>query len=112
MNSPDFTKPVDVLAFLTSEFGVCGCSEEDKVSEEIKKFLVWASKEDRPNFETLYNNDGVYYLIASTMDRLGLIDHGISIRVPFITQKGKDFLAGLELDFANATGEAYDGCTY
>jgi hypothetical protein len=121
--TPDFDKPVDILAFIHQSFGICGCSELAVIIEELKLILDWAGTEMsfRPAYNSLYttalftSRDGIFYLIAGMVDKAKLIEHGTAIRCPWLTDTGKAFLAGLNKytveQIDEAKGEAYDGCT-
>ena len=113
---PDFTKPNDVYAFLQNEFGMCGCFETELVVEALKDFLVWCGSDciNRPRYSELFGaNQGVFYLISGICDRADLIEHGIAIRHPWLTENGKLFLSALSNfsieQLEHTEGEAYDG---
>lgn len=119
MNKPDFTKPVDILAFFYNEFGACGCSELYTMIDVIRDLLEWLNSDidTRPRYDTLFNgNVGVYYLLAGKLDCLEFSGHGTSIRVAWLTEKGRKFLSALnrfsneEIEFAS--GDAYDDLYY
>jgi len=116
--TPDFDKPLDLLAFIYNSFGICGCSQFDVIVNELKRFLTWAGApmENRSLYITLYPRDGIFYLIAGMLDRAKLIEHGTAVRHPWLTDTGKAFLAGLNKyaveQIDEAKGDAYDGCTY
>ena len=116
---PDFTKPVDIQAFLYNEFGACGCSDLEAMINVVKCLLEWMSENimERQGYEKLFNgNEGVFYLLAGRLDSLGLSEHGTSIRCAWLTEKGKEFLSALQTITAeqieNCEGEAYDGISY
>ena len=116
---PDFSKPVDLLAFIYNEFYACGCSEIDKMVDEIKYVLKWSSEDikKRINFDSLYpGRDGIFYLVAALLDKNDFIEHGTSIRGSLITKEGKEFLGAIEKisvdEMEREGGVAYDGCFY
>lgn len=119
MNKPDFTKPVDILAFFYNEFGACGCSEVDTMIDVIRDLLEWLDSDidTRPKYNTLFNgNVGVYYLLAGKLEYLEFSGHGFSIRVAWLTEEGQEFLSALK-NFSNeeieyACGGAYDDAYY
>jgi len=110
----DLTKQVDVLALLR-KYCCCGCSEDDLVAKELIKVLEWAKEdcEKRERYDKLYENDGVFYIIAGFLDNRYMIEHGTSIRCSWITEDGKILLETLKnIDWGNIKGVAYDGCFY
>lgn len=117
--TPDFNKPIDILAYFYNEFNACGCSEIEEMLSEAKRFLTWASNDisTRPNYQTLYpGSPGAFYLIAGIFDNAGMIEHGTSIRCAWIEEKGKKLLSALYRftieEIGEANGTAYDGCDY
>lgn len=117
-NFPDTLTPLNLKAYLTIAFNICGCTEFDLVLAEIKSLLQWHnSGSDRPSYETLFaGNAGVFYLLAGYLDQLRLCEHGTAIRHPWLTEDGKRLLTALEQitveEIENAKGEAYDGLWY
>ena len=83
--------------FLYEHFFWCGCFESDSAIDEILKILKWASADfaSKCDYDELFNSKGVYYLIIGICDKAGLVDHGISCRCAFITDKGKDVLTSI-----------------
>ena len=83
---------------------------------EIKRFLGWAGKMWEERYDNMYERNGIYYLIAGMCDRAVLIEHGTSIRFPWLTEKGKCLLEALtkfsQHEIASSYGKAYDGCEY
>ena len=119
MIKPDFTKPVDILAFFYNEFCACGCSEVDTMIDVIRDLLEWLDSDisTRLKYDTLFNgNVGVYYLLTGKLDHLKFTEHGFSIRVAWLTEEGQEFLNALrkfsndEIEFSS--GGAYDDLYY
>lgn len=116
---PNFTNPVDIVAFFYNEFGACECSDLEAMINVVKDLLEWMSEDivERQDYEKLFNgNEGVFYLLAGRLDSLGFSEHGTSIRCAWLTEKGKEFLNALKTVTAeqieNCEGEAYDGLSY
>lgn len=80
------------------ELDLCGCTEISEVVPVIINILSWCGRdiENRLSYKTLFNNEGIYYLVMSLLDNEGLIEHGTSIRHPFLTEKGQKLLNELE----------------
>ena len=120
IREPDFNKPVNIHAFFSNHFGMCGCSEFEPMQRLIIKLLEWhgADMGNRPKWDTLFNgNTGVFYIIAGIMTEADLIEHGGSIRCGWLTDKGKLLLANLKKFTAEEIEDcapeiAYDGLTY
>jgi hypothetical protein len=112
MREPNFNKPEDIAAFLGNELGLCGCTDEEPYLKALIRLLEWHNNKD-VGFESLYFDDGVYYLLAGMIDRAGLSEHGSSIRAPFLSTKGRELLKGLKTitieELRHTEKEAYDG---
>jgi len=116
-NQPDFTKPIDVKAFFYNKFGACGCSEIDLMINVIRDLLEWMDTPDHSFYNTLFNGStGVYYILIGLFDNLGLCEHGIAIRYPWLTEKGRELLKALQTIAAEqidkSEGKAYNGLYY
>jgi hypothetical protein len=116
---PDDLTPLNLNAYLTNAFAVCGCAEKESVIVEIVSLLEWhkGSVNHRAGYQSLYNgNVGVFYLLAGWFDALGLSEHGTGIRYPWLTPDGERLLAALKshtvTEIESASGEAYDGLWY
>lgn len=89
-------RAIDVKALFYNEFGACGCSDIEDMIRVIKMLLEWASSSSAPRkYDTLFNDDGVFYLLAGRLDSMGFIEHGVSIRFSWITDKGTSLLNAL-----------------
>ncbi len=117
---PSDLTPLNFKAWSVHALGVCGCADTGSIYEEVQAFLQWCNdwlnERSQETYETLYPRVGLYYLMAGILDTLDLIDHGTSIRWPFLTDDGKRLLSFLQASdeevIENASGEAYDGCYY
>jgi len=115
---PDFTKLVDIQAFIYEELFFCGCHEEGEVLDTLRKYLEWCGAgSERPNFDEFYKGKiGAFYLISGLLDRAGLVEHGVSVRVPFLSSEGEAFLKALQThtpeQIMEAEGVAYSGLEY
>lgn len=118
MRQPDFSSPVDIEAYFYNNFGACGCSELETMINVVRDLLSWAtSTKERKSYDTLFDNPGVFYLLAGRLDSLELIEHGTSIRHPWITDKGALLLRALQTITPeqienHPEAEAYDGAWY
>ena len=116
-SKPDFTKPIDLLAYFYEELGACGCSDLEAMITVVRSLLAWIDDKNKPGFESLFSGStGVYYLLVGRLDALGLCDHGFTIRFPFLTESGRALLNALNTVDAqtieDASGEAYSGFWY
>lgn len=115
---PDFTKAIDVKAFLYDELGFCGCMELDEVISALKTLLSWAnSMESRLGYEEFCKGEiGSFYLLMGLLDHADLIEHGSSIRHPWLTDDGERLLTALNKfsvgDIESVEGEGYNGTFY
>jgi hypothetical protein len=118
-DEPDFTNTVDVQAFFYNELGACGCSELEEMIIVVGDLLAWIDTDKNPGnrYNTLFNgNVGVYYTLLGLLDKADLCEHGVSIRYPYLTDKGERLLKVLQTmspsEITSAEGSAYDGAYY
>ena len=76
-------------------FRVCSCADTEAVAKTLIRVLEFAS-DNVGQYHKLFDDDGAYYLIAGQLERNDLIEHGVSIRCAWITEKGKEFLTKLK----------------
>lgn len=50
---PDFTKPIDLLAYFYEELGACGCSDLEAMITVVRSLLAWIDDKSKPGFESL-----------------------------------------------------------
>lgn len=100
-----------VMSLLTDGFGICGCVELDEVHASLLRLLEWHEREsdDRPSFDELYPESGVFYLLSARLEALHLTEHGGSARHGWITEDGRRLLTALRRYGPDEIGEAkYD----
>lgn len=74
---------VNLRAYLGHAFGLCGCSELDAVHATLLRLLEWHANKDKPMYDTLYSEPGVFYILAGLLEsldyrsRLDLPDDGV-----------------------------------
>ena len=77
---------------------ICQCGAPVPASELLHEFLKavdrGASLEDIQRYCNI--NKASVYLIAYLLDDLNLIEHGISVRCPFLTKRGELLLEALQ----------------
>lgn len=120
---PKDLTPLNIYAWLSNVGFSCGCSDLVAIIETLKHLLEWTARKDRypdpkGGFEHVFpGNEGIYYILASVIDDLGLSEHGTSVRCPWLTKDGERLLEALrkykpeEIDEV-PLGEAYDGISY
>lgn len=113
---PELT-PVNIKCYLEHAFGACGCWEYENFLRTLYEILVWHENKEKCPYSDLFMGDkGVFYFIAGQLDRLGLAEHGTSIRYSWLTPEGERFLSGLRAtnghEILNAEGPAWDGVHY
>jgi hypothetical protein len=113
---PTDLTPLNLKAYFYNAFNACGCSELDEMHASVVRLLSWSHPDWTPSYESLYNESGVYYLLAGLLHSLSLAEHGTSIRCMWLTDDGKRLLEALQSttvdQIYNAEGEAYDGLYY
>lgn len=80
---------------LEDELQFCGCVETEAIISIIVKLMQdFENKIDYKHRSLSFDSDAaLYYLIVDKLEHLDFIEHGTSIRFPWLTQKGKDWLA-------------------
>lgn len=91
-----FNEPIDIQKFLYTELGFCGCTEFRPAILRLIELLKWVKQKNEIRYDKLYNSAGIYYLLVHSLDQVGLIEHGVSIRFPWLTDKGEELLAALQ----------------
>jgi hypothetical protein len=115
---PEDLTPLNIQAYFYHALGACGCGELDEMIDSVRRLLEWAGTDmsDRAEYNTLYSEVGVYYLLVGRLDVLLLLEHGTSIRYPWLTKRGKRLLAALQTtpteEILEASGTAYNGIDY
>ena len=116
---PEDLTPLNIRAWLSNVGFLCGCSEEDELLQALQRILDWhdSPMDRRVAYHDVYpGNVGAFYLVAATIDELGLAEHGGSIRNPWLTPDGARLAAAIRSTtyraIADANGEAYDGLSY
>lgn len=91
-----FGTPIKVQRFLYDKLGFCGCTEFRPAILRLVELLKWVKQRDNIQYDKLYNSAGIYYLLIHPLEQADLIDHGVSIRVPWLTDKGEELLVALQ----------------
>jgi len=118
MDLPDEFTPINLKAYLFQAFGVCVCTEFGPIIKELRKLLEWHAEDilERPSYDTLYEDTGTFYLLASQLSDLSLTEHGASIRCAWLTPYGERLLKALRETTAeelrSASGRSYTGFHY
>lgn len=105
---PADLSPVNLRVWMQDAFGLCGCSELARCVVELRGLLEWcgAKPKERGGWEDLYKPEAVFYFMVGALDRLGLAEHGVAVRHPFLTPEGKRLLEALRATTGEAIAEA------
>jgi hypothetical protein len=118
---PEELTPINLLAFFEGGMNFCGCYEFQPAIKEIQRILEWCASdiETRQKYTELYPDVGVFYLMMALLDSgdgMDLIEHGCSVRYPWLTADGSRLLEALKIhpvpEIQAAQGTAYDGFDY
>lgn len=118
---PEDLSPLNLQAYFFNAFGACGCSEIDEMHAALLRLMEWHDTRENPGhdrepYTAIYPEIGLFYLMAGMLRRLGLSEHGVAIRCPWLTQDGERLLDAMRRITPEAmdaaSGEAYDGCHY
>lgn len=95
----------DVQEILYNELGFCGCIGVEPL-EKIYKCLLWANREDDQEPRVILFNDfvteifqgdlGSAYCVLMLLENAYLLEHGVSIRGAWLTEKGLHFFTILQ----------------
>lgn len=95
---------VEDLEKLTDELPFCGCGGPDdqlRLLRDLLKLGNYSDNEEAINQLFQENLELVYQFYFGTMDHVGLLTHGISIRGAWLTEKGLAFLLTTDADIEN-----------
>ena len=125
LREPDFSKPVDVYAFLYISINITGINLENEnkqitsIINVLKELLLWFK--NKKNIETIprYKEIGIFFILLGILEKNKLVDFFVNNEpVYIITEKGNSFLNALiKFDFDRDYGlikdrVAYDGKIY
>ena len=79
---------------LIHELGICGCGRPEEAYKAVHEMLKSFKNYDR---KTINLDDPHRLFMAYTLDHLEFIDHGSSIYAAWLTDKGEELLAALDI---------------
>lgn len=79
---------------LIHELGICGCGCPEEAYEAVHKMLKMFKNYDR---NTINLDEPHRLFMAYTLDNLEFLEHGSSIYAAWLTDKGNDLLAALDI---------------
>lgn len=85
----NFTKANDLI----HELGICGCGNPEEAYEAVHEMLKRVK--DRSNI--IEPDEPHVLFMAYTLDRLEFLEHGSSIYAAWLTDKGNELLAALDI---------------
>lgn len=104
------------LEEIVNELGICGCGNPELAYKAVHEMLKRSSSKEESTITCAMDNDDAslpyIYFMAYTLDTLGFLEHGSSIRCSWLTEKGEDLLKALDVlekydyDFENALNAA------
>lgn len=88
----------NIERILSDKFGDCVCSETEILINDLIILLEHLSVdiEQRMHYSKLFKELGYYYVLTGILNDIEMIEHGTSIRFPWLTEKGKVFLNDLK----------------
>lgn len=83
-----------ILSEITNDLGICRCGSPADAYEAVHKLLLALQKSSSPlkdwgDWYSLVDNDPYALVLAYTLDGMGYIEHGTSVRHPWLTNKGR-----------------------
>ena len=85
----NYTKAADLI----HELGICGCGCPEEAYKAVHEMLV--RTKDRGNI--IEPDEPHVLFMAYTLDSLEFLEHGTSIYSAWLTDKGKELLAALDI---------------
>ena len=82
-----------ILSEIANDLGICGCGSPADAYEAVHKLLLALQKSSSPTTEwadwyNLVDNNPYALILAYLLDNKEYIEHGTSIRHPWLTSKG------------------------
>ena len=91
---------------ITSDLGICGCGSPEEAYEAIHKLLLTLQAKNWDEWLKSIDNDIYALIVVYVLDGNGYLEHGTSIRHPWLTIKGEQLLEAL--DTLKVYGYDYD----
>lgn len=77
---------------LIHELGICGCGRPEEAYKAVHEMLKRSE-----TYNAIEPDEPHVLFMAYTLDNLGFLEHGSSIYSAWLTDKGKDLLAALDI---------------
>ena len=89
-----------ILSEIRDDLGICGCGSPSEAYEAVHKLLLALQKSSKPtrdwgDWHDLIDNNPYALILAYLLDNEEYIEHGTSIRHPWLTDKGLKLIEAL-----------------
>ena len=89
-----------ILSEIRGDLGICGCGSPSEAYEAVHKLLLALQKSSKPtrdwgDWHDLIDNNPYALILAYLLDNEEYIEHGTSIRHPWLTAKGIKLIEAL-----------------
>lgn len=89
-----------ILSEIRGDLGICGCGSPSEAYEAVHKLLLALQKSSKPSrdwgdWHDLIDNNPYALILAYLLDNEEYIEHGTSIRHPWLTAKGIKLIEAL-----------------
>ena len=89
-----------ILSEIRGDLGICGCGSPSEAYEAVHKLLLALQKSSKPSrdwgdWHDLIDNNPYALILAYLLDNEEYIEHGTSIRHPWLTDKGLKLIDAL-----------------
>ena len=89
-----------ILSEIRDDLGICGCGSPSDAYEAVHKLLLALQKSSKPSrdwgdWHDLVDNNPYALILAYLLDNEEYIEHGTSIRHPWLTTKGIKLIEAL-----------------
>ena len=89
-----------IISEIKDDLGICGCGSPSEAYEAVHKLLLALQKSSKPSkdwgdWHDLVDNNPYALILAYLLDNEEYIEHGTSIRHPWLTAKGIKLIEAL-----------------
>ena len=82
---------------ITADLGICGCGSPEEAYEAIHNLLLSLRVKNWDDWLDTIDNDIYALILVYLLDGKGYLEHGTSIRHPWLTTKGEQLLEALDI---------------
>lgn len=98
----------DEFVGITADLGICGCGSPEEAYEAIHKILLSLQAKKWDEWINVIDGNIFALITVYMLDSKGYLEHGTSIRHPWLTSKGEKLIEALDIlkEYSYDFGEA------